>query len=202
MALVGFDASVQAIIKHRLANKAITIKHGLATDPMAVGNELEMYTRTRLGIPIDTGPTFFQRSRAQFPEGAAAVVGDNWFRRITRTTTGVATLADWLGTDGKPAESVLAESRAAICETCPQNKKGDLVSFFVKPVADLIRKQLEERKQLNLSTSKDDALNVCDACGCPIKLKVHVPLKFIKAHIKAPEFQKLDPRCWILKEKE
>lgn len=202
MALVGFDASVKAIIKHRMANRAITVKHGLATDPMAVANELENYTRTRLGIPLDTGPSFFQRSRSLFPEGAAAVVGDSWIRRITRTKTGVVTLADWLGTDGKPVASGLAEERASICATCPQNKKGDLISFFVKPVADLIRKQLEERKELKLSTSKDADLNVCDACGCPIKLKVHVPLRFIKSHIKSPEFNKLDPRCWILKEQE
>lgn len=45
-----FDQTVTLIIKHRLANPAITAKHNLATDPVSVGNELETFTRNRLGL--------------------------------------------------------------------------------------------------------------------------------------------------------
>jgi len=41
---------------------------------------------------------------------------------------------------------------------------------------------------------------VCEACLCPMKAKVHVPIHHIKKHMK-PEVQaKLDLRCWITKE--
>jgi len=60
-AMVGFDASVKAIIKHRQANPAIAAKHALSTDPTDVGNELEKYTRLRLGIPL-VQPTFSDRA--------------------------------------------------------------------------------------------------------------------------------------------
>lgn len=202
MAMVGFDASVKAIVQHRLANKAITIKHNLSTDPGTVANELERYTRLRLGIPDDPPPTsFFQPGRSPSPSGGQdAAAGANWFRRIVRQGAGVSTLADWLGTDGVPVAAELAEQRAAICSDCPQNKQGDLLAFFTKPVADLLRRQLEERRQLNLSTSRDAQLNVCDACGCPLKLKVHVPLNFIRKHMRQQEMGLLDPRCWILRE--
>lgn len=206
-AMVGFDASVKAIIKHREANKALTTQFNLSTDYDEVADELEAFNRRRVGLPAPPAPSFFQPGRSG-PVGEAAAAGTNWYRRIVRTGTGMATLADWLGTDGKPVDPALAEQRAATCAgdpadpktKCPQNQSGDLISFFVKPVAELLRRQLAERDNLGLKTGRDGQLGVCDACGCPLKLKVHVPLSFIKKHIKEPEWKQLDPRCWILRE--
>lgn len=45
-----FDQSVQLIIRHRLANAAITAKHNLPTTKEAVGAELIAFTRARLGM--------------------------------------------------------------------------------------------------------------------------------------------------------
>lgn len=45
-----FDQTVVLIIQHRLANPAITAKHNLPTDKVSVGNELETFTRARLGM--------------------------------------------------------------------------------------------------------------------------------------------------------
>lgn len=200
MAMVGFDASVKAIIAHRKANSAITMKHNLTTDYDTVADELEKYTKLRLGIPTDP-LSFFQPGRnSPLLSGEAVAAGSSWYRKIVRAGTGVSTLADWLGKDGNPVSSALSEERAKICSDCPQNKSGDLLSFFTKPVSDLIRRQLEERKSLKLSTSQDEKLGICDACGCPLKLKVHVPLLFIKEHMRPTESNSLDQRCWILKE--
>lgn len=196
MALVGFDASVKNIINARVANKALSIKHNLSTDYNTVADELIQYNRKLRGIP-DTIPSFFRLSRSRLADVAAAANA----KLIRRPATGIATLADWLGNDGKPVSQPLAEQRAAICAGCPQNKPGDLTAFFTRPVADLIRRQIEERNRMKLHTVHDEKLNVCDACGCPLKLKVHVPLDFIKAHIKAPEWAALDARCWMLNEK-
>jgi hypothetical protein len=45
-----FDQTVILIVKHRLQNPAITAQHNLATSIAAVGDELEAYTRQRLGL--------------------------------------------------------------------------------------------------------------------------------------------------------
>lgn len=201
MAMVGLDASIKAIIAHRQSNQAITIQHQLSTDYDGVKAELMRFTRIRLKIPEIGDSGFFRAGRNNPPSrGGVAAAGASFARQIVRSATGVATLADWLGNEGKPVEPALSEARATICATCPQNKAGDLMSFFTRPVAELLRRQLEERRNMNLRTSLDEKIGVCDACGCPIKLKVHVPLSFIKAHIQKPERDLLDPRCWILKE--
>ena len=44
-----FDATVEAIIKHRKKNPAITAKHKLATDFDAVATELEVFTHEKIG---------------------------------------------------------------------------------------------------------------------------------------------------------
>lgn len=197
MALVGFDASVKNIMQARVRNKALSLKHNLSTDYDVIANELIAYNQKIRGI-APPAPSFFQGSRSQSLRDAVAAAKDKFVGYIRKSGTGMSTLADWLG--DKPVAQVLAEGRASICVDCPQNKEGDLLSFFTKPVSDLILRQLKERQDMNLSTSKDAQLNVCDACGCPLKLKVHVPLDYIKAHIKKPEFDKLDDRCWMRKE--
>ena len=74
------------------------------------------------------------------------------------------------------------------------------VTLTVAPVAALLKKQLEEREQLKLSTTLDDQIGFCDACGCPLKTKLHIPIEVIRKHMKQPEIDRLDARCWILKE--
>jgi len=100
-----------------------------------------------------------------------------------------------------PVAGDVAEKRAGICATCPQNEKGDWLSWFTKPAQELIRRQLSVRKDLDFSTTHDKELEACAACACPLKLKVHVPLKHITDHLSDETRGKLDSRCWILNEK-
>lgn len=200
--MVSFEQSVDAIVQHRRANPSLVSRFKLATDYNSVANELEAFTAARLGLPVGVpDPKAQARPSASF-DGRAAVAGSNqppaWFRQIR---TGTKTLADWLGHSGIPVPQAQAEQRAAICADCPVNQKGDWTALFTKPAANLIRRQLEERKQLNLSTPHDDKLGVCMACGCPLRLKAHVPLRYILEHQPADVEAKLDPRCWIQKEK-
>lgn len=196
MCMVGHDAVVKEIMNARVKNKALSIKHNLSMDYNTISGELIEFNRLRLGIPLPAPPSFFQQSRnSQWLRGAVVAAKDRIAGTIRKLGTGTATLADWIG--DKPVSHELAEQRAAICVGCPQHKQGDLLSFFTRPVSDLIRRQIEEKEKMNLSTSKDSELNICDACGCPMKLKVHVPLEYIMAHIKKPEFDALDERCWM-----
>ena len=51
---------------------------------------------------------------------------------------------------------------------------------------------------MDLKTSKDAELNVCQACLCPLKLKVHTPMSLIQKRLKPEQRAELDPKCWIL----
>jgi hypothetical protein len=51
-----FDSAVILILKHRLANPAIVVKHSLAVDKASIGVELETATRLRLGMTAEGIP--------------------------------------------------------------------------------------------------------------------------------------------------
>lgn len=193
----SFDATVQAIISHRRGNP----HHKFSTDQSRVEWELEAYTVKRLqgmkgaqsflleeAIP-GSPPSFPQPP----PEGGV-VAG------AKKVAAGVGVLLDWLGDGAEPVEHKLAESRAAVCTDCPKNKPGGLLSFFTEKAAETIRKQLEIRKDLQLSTPSDRKLNVCEVCFCPLHLKVHVPIAHIKKHTSDEVLSKLPSNCWMPKE--
>ena len=189
--MVGFKASVEAIVKHRLANRAITAKHSLATDPRAVAEELKKYTRLRLGIPDPVPPRapFFQSS-SSLSDRVVAAAGN-----VKRAAQGTAVILDWLMSGGQPVEQVLADKRAAVCATCPKNVEGD---WYTVAPATLIKETLEARKDLKLETPSDAQLKSCGVCRCLLKLKAWVPMHYITAHTK-PEIMAEFPAewCWI-----
>lgn len=194
MAMVGFNASVQAIIKHRMANKAITIKHRLATDPRAVGDELEKYTRLRLGIPEPTPTSFFPQSSNRLPSRVVAAAAD-----IKRAAQGTAVVLDWLTSGGAPVSQSLADKRAGICVTCPKNVEG---SWYTVAPAELIRSTLSARSDLKLATPSDGQLKSCDICKCLMRLKVWCPLSHIVKQTKPEVMAEFPSWCWIHKECE
>lgn len=87
-----------------------------------------------------------------------------------------------------------AEERAAICAACPLN-----VSFHVpcRGCRGLIKRAAEVIGAR--TTSLDNKLEVCSACGCELKLKVHISNEVLdKAEgRKMPEYAK---GCWRLKQ--
>lgn len=200
MALVGFDASVKEIQRSREKNRALSAKHNLSTDYESIADELIQYNRMIRNIPDPTPPSFFWRSRNSPPSEGPAAAGSSWFRRLSQLGTGIVTISDLKRSGRDPVLTEVAEKRAGVCVGCPKNLPGDLFSIFTKPIAGLVRSQIEDKRRLKLRTTLDDKLGVCDACGCPMELKVHFPLDIIKKHMKQPEIDQLDPRCWILKE--
>ena len=189
MAMVGFDASVKAIIQHRKANKAVTAKHRLATDYNSVADELEHYTRLRLGIPLPTPPSFFQKSSSQLSSRVVAVAAD-----IKRAAQGTAVVLDWLTSGGAPVAQELANKRASICVSCPKNVQG---SWYTVAPAELIRETLSARKELTLETPHDGQLKSCDVCKCLMRLKVWTPLEFIVSKTKPEIMGEFPALCWI-----
>lgn len=189
MAMVGFDASVKAIINHRKANKAITVKHQLSTDYNQVAAELEKYTRIRLGIPLPAPPSFFQQSSNRLPSRVVAVAAD-----IKRAARGTAVVLDWLTSGGAPVAQPLADKRAAICSTCAKNVDG---AWYTTAPAELIKSTLEARSDLKLQTPHDDRLKSCDVCKCLMRLKVWCPLDHIVKQTKPDIMAEFPAHCWI-----
>ena len=78
----------------------------------------------------------------------------------------------------------------------------DLVGQVKNSIAKTIREQLRIKHTLNLYSSWDPDLHMCQICGCCLKLKVWTPIEHIKAHFPKENLTKLPPHCWMLKEYE
>lgn len=121
-------------------------------------------------------------------------------RQTKQLAGGVALLRDWTGT-GSPVSPELANKRAAVCVECPLNNRDpNWIDKLTTETSEAVRSQMELKLKLNLATHSDEQLGVCDACLCPMKLKVWVPIKFIQKHTEDETYWALHPKCWILAE--
>lgn len=124
-----------------------------------------------------------------------------WVDKLRRLANGVSTLADWVGHGQKPVDQATAENRAVVCVACPLNNTApDWIGRLTTSASQAMHDQMEVKAELELRTSLDSKLGVCDACLCPLALKVWTPLEFIEKHLDRDVFFELDKNCWILKE--
>lgn len=185
-----FGQAVQLIIKHRISNPAMVMKHGLNTDVASVEQELDTYTRIRLKIPALQSPKPTPPLHHSLSHVAGAAAG------IKRAAQGTGVIVDWLTSGGAPVDQETANKRAAICVSCPKNIEG---SWFTTSAAEIIRSTLSARSDLKLATPDDDKLKSCDVCKCLMRLKVWTPLHFIKDRTPADVMAEFPPHCWINK---
>ena len=191
----SFDQTVILIIRMRQANPAITVRHKLPTDVVSVGNELEAYTRLRLGMPpANTVPKM--PPPASLPQMSGAVQAS--VAAVKKLAQGMALLLEWEESGLAPVAAELSAARAAVCVECPKNGSGSLTEIFTVPASEKIKARLQRLHALALHTPHDEKLNVCQACLCPLKLKVHTPMELIKKRLKPEQIAELDHRCWIL----
>lgn len=195
----GFEDLCQQVQSHRKGNP----RFSLSLDMDEIRAEVDFVNATRmLSIPggeayIITDEPSPPKSRLRSPRSFPAAVAG-----ARKVAAGVGVLLDWLGNGGVPVSAEKAQIRAEACATCPKNKQGDLTSWFTVPASELLKKQIEVRNDMKLATIYDDRLGVCEACACPLKLKVHTGLDHIREHM-TPEIQaELDIKCWILAESE
>ena len=115
---------------------------------------------------------------------------------------GAKSLKEWVDSGEPPVPTEQSARRAAICAACPQNEQGDFTKWFTVPAAELIKKQLETLAERKLSTPDDERIQMCMACSCPLRLKVHTPIGYVtKAlSVEARERLKAGKNCWILAE--
>lgn len=193
---MSFDTIVRAVISHRQANPFLMRQHGWPVEQAAVENEIDAFNANlcaRMGWndyiigtdspPLSTPP---QRHHLLLQSG--------------RLAAGAKTLVEWIGSGAEAVPTELSNKRAEICAGCPKNGVADLTSWFTMPVSQAIRAAINLRKEWKLSTPFDEKLGVCDACACPLHLKVHMPIDRIMARLSDESKRELDARCWILAE--
>jgi len=186
-----FDTTVTQIIQHRMQNGAITARHKLSLDRAVVADELENFTRARLGMqPIGASipKPMPPRSLPQAVQGAVAAVA--------KMADGVGLLMDWIPS-GTVVDPALAAKRGEICAGCPKNSQQAFGSFFTQPASERLQKMVEARTDLKLATPSDEKLGVCEVCLCPMKLKAHVPLADILSRTKPTTMAEFPDHCWI-----
>lgn len=204
----SFDSIVKSLTNHRRGRPDLVARHGWALDYDTVSNEVEKFNvdlclRHGWTSFIDGGQEAFvapPKPKAPSQEEIAqlsAAAG-----RAKKIWSGVRTLSDWIDSGASPVAQEIAESRAAICAACPKNTSGDFTSWFTAPAAGAIKRQVEKLQSQKLATANSDKLNICAVCLCPLKLKVHTPLEYIKPHIAdgvLADLKSVD-NCWIVAE--
>lgn len=112
-------------------------------------------------------------------------------------------MKDWLGEGMKPVPRSTAENRAIICANCPQNSDPDWFQKLEAAAAVVIKGLIEARNKMQLVTGQDAKLHSCQACDCPLRLKVWVPADIVQAKTSdklRAELREKKPDCWILTE--
>jgi len=204
----SFQTIVNALRAYRSSRPDMVAKHKWRTDEDGVAFDVEQFN-IRLCLQhgwnsylegMEAGASQPPKSKPPSQlevEQVSAAAG-----RAKKIWSGVKTLNDWIDSGEPPVDSALSATRAAICSVCPKNTAGDFTTWFTKPAAGAIKKQVERLAERKLATPDDDKLNVCDVCLCPLKLKVHTPMPFIKANMSESVLADLlkVPNCWVVSE--
>lgn len=194
----SFTTTRDAIIADRRANP----RHKLRTDNEHVEWEMEVRYEAKLRAmpggdqwlvpgPTASSPPVFLNPRSRAVPAAGIDLG--------KTKASLSLLLDFLGPTLKPVKPELAEHRASICVTCPENKKVGGVEHII---GEGLKMLMEFRSSTNLKTSHEENLHECAVCSCNLKLKTHVALDFIMKHTKPEMFSRLPEFCWIRKESQ
>lgn len=113
--------------------------------------------------------------------------------------------SSWLGAGADPVPLEQAQNRTDVCtmidsgKRCPNNQEKPIFELFAGAVAKTVLKQLKAKDEMGLKVKREECLHVCSVCSCVLKLKVHVPLKYI---LENTNTDGLPSWCWIVREKE
>lgn len=200
----SFDQVVKDLIRARNANAPARAKYKWATDYDTVANEVDEYNaRICLAhgwneyVSSGTAPSIPKSNPLSQIPGLQSL--KDAAAKAKELVAGAKTLMEWKDSEDAAVPAELSESRATVCASCPMNQPGDFTQWFTVPAAELIRRQIQETQAKNLTTSKDAQLNLCTACSCPLRLKVHVPIQWIGKRLAPGVLAKLKaaPNCWI-----
>jgi hypothetical protein len=193
----SFETIVGAIIAHRNANAWLRDKNGWPTDHDAVADELDRFNTK---ICQQMGWTSYISEGTDTSPPPPMPLPQRLLRKGANVAAGAEILVDWILDGAEAVPSQQSTARALVCTTCEKNGKGDLLSIFTRPAAEAIRRTVQRKNAMNLTTIHDDALGVCTVCDCPLQLKVHLKIEAIAAKLSPAVQSELPEWCWIRKE--
>ena len=120
-------------------------------------------------------------------------------KRIKQALRGGRKMIGWWLGDEDPVPKEQAEARATVCKQCPKNVHESFYQALTGFAADKMRAALQWKKKLKLEVTDEKKLQVCDPCGCILRVKVWSPVKIASA-MPQEEFDNLVDFCWIRKE--
>ena len=106
---------------------------------------------------------------------------------------GTSTIGAWALDGFTKVEPAVADARAGVCASCPNNKFPQGCS----PCQSDALHRLVHKLVGADNTRYDDRLHACVSCGCALRVKVWAPLRFVLKH---PPMSPYPPQCWITKE--
>lgn len=193
-----FESMVREVQNRRMANP----RFQLTTDANSIRQEVDQQNALRMlqirnaeSYVVVEGQASPNRVAPRSPSWVGAAVGG-----AKKIYSGMGVLKDWLGAGGVPVSAEKSAGRASVCAACPQNQPGDIFAIFTQPVAERIKAQLAIKNDMSLTTPSDAKLEICQACMCLNRLKVHTPLEHITSHMSEEVKKALDSQCWVLKE--
>lgn len=206
----SFDETVAQIMEHRQRNRHLAERYSWPLDQANVALELDSFN-TKVCVEMGWKDWITSGNPPELPKeihpgvfSAGEVAG--YLSPVKKLAAGAALLMDWEESGQPPVSAQLSEARAATCvlrpngQPCPKNSSESVSAWFTVPVANAIKSRMQRLHELKLTTPYDEKLNVCAACLCPLKLKVHTPLDLIRKRLKPEVLAELDSECWILKE--
>jgi len=207
----SFDSVVQQVYDFRARNTYLCRKYNWSLNRIDIENDVEQANVQRclasgwtdFLILEDSDQSLIMEKKTQ-PWSHRAAAGLK--RAADAVKSGAGIWRDLFGPEGKMVSRDQAEARAKVCVACPLNKtEGGLGQYFVETLVAQIQSVYGTLHDLNLHTSLDDKLGVCEACSCPTKAKVWPATSYILAHTKPEVKARLhpdNPECWILTEEK
>jgi len=194
----SFSEIVRKELDFRSRNPALVEKNGWSLDPDDIAEDVDRYNSKRM---LAAGYLNFIDLEGE-PDAQKKMTLTGMFRNAVNAAAHVKTALsiyrDLFGPEGKVVAKEEAERRGSVCVACPKNDTaGGLKKYFVKEAARELMLVAGMLKDMDVTTSLDDKLGVCQACECPLRAKIFIRNDVLKKNTKADQIAKLDPNCWI-----
>lgn len=117
--------------------------------------------------------------------------------KLRQLREGAASLGTWWLKGFPPVTKDHAQQRTRVCLQCPMNLPETLFEKPRRALARQVKAAFEAKHRMNLELPDEALLEVCEACGCELRLKVWQPAAAIFHNGKPSYFDQLHSECWV-----
>lgn len=168
------------------------------TEGQLVENVKKHYVANNITVPFGVRELIEEQICKDVPhycitEGPELKATKQQHRWVHEIVSGTKTLWSWLVTGGGASvELEEAERRADVCVGCVENQEPQGCTSCARAA------MLQQIARIAPgTTSKDDSLKACRACGCSLKAKVWVPSEILQKNMPTAIKNDLPEHCWV-----